>query len=82
MLSSEEISSIINNCEFTRNTLNQLSTSLSQLLLERHQLPIATQLVNHNEMLRYAGLMQHLISSLNQCIDRIHTQSLSIQQAR
>lgn len=78
MLKQHELSTIIEYCQSTSRNIDFLISTLGQLQLERQQINSQSLLVDNQNMLQFAGILNILLSSLKTSINSIESSSKMI----
>ncbi|MCX8753713.1 hypothetical protein [Snodgrassella sp. B3837] len=73
MLKQHELSTIIEYCQSTSRNIDFLISTLGQLQLERQQINSQSLLVDNQNMLQFAGILNILLSSLKNSINSIES---------
>ncbi|WP_370386934.1 hypothetical protein [Snodgrassella alvi] len=73
MLKQHELSTIIEYCQSTSRNVDFLISTLGQLQLERQQINSQSLLVDNQNMLQFAGILNILLSSLKTSINSIES---------
>ncbi|PIT16762.1 hypothetical protein [Snodgrassella alvi] len=75
MLKQHELNTIIEYCESTSCNIDFLTSTLGKLLLERLHIPSQTLLLENQDMLQFAGILNTLLASLKTSISTIENSS-------
>lgn len=78
VLKQHELSTIIEYCQSTSRNIDFLISTLGQLQLERQQINSQSLLVDNQNMLQFAGILNILLSSLKTSINSIESSSKMI----
>lgn len=78
VLKQHELSTIIEYCQSTSRNIDFLISTLGQLQLERQQINSQSLLVDNQNMLQFAGILNILLSSLKNSINSIESSSKMI----
>ena len=73
VLKQHELSTIIEYCQSTSRNIDFLISTLGQLQLERQQINSQSLLVDNQNMLQFAGILNILLSSLKNSINSIES---------
>lgn len=73
VLKQHELSTIIEYCQSTSRNIDFLISTLGQLQLERQQINSQSLLVDNQNMLQFAGILNILLSSLKTSINSIES---------
>lgn len=73
VLKQHELSTIIEYCQSTSRNVDFLISTLGQLQLERQQINSQSLLVDNQNMLQFAGILNILLSSLKTSINSIES---------